>query len=167
MNYLYQFIVGLTSSALVVWLATVLALRRFYSEKWWEKRASALIEITDAVYQVKIFREYNDDLRDFRRCGPEDYPNFTELNETQYSEMSDASLKAKKAIEKFSQVGPLLITEKVSKLLKDYVKAEATADYDVHYRGWDTDEAEQHILELTRKLLVDLVAVSKKELKST
>lgn len=166
MNYIYQFIVGLASGALVVWLATFLALRRFYSEKWWEKRASALIEITDAVYQLKLSQEYYDDLKEFRRCGPEGYPSFTELNEKQLIDMSEASSKARKIIDKFSQVGPLLITEKVSKLLKDYVKAEAEADYDVHYRGWDTDEAEQHIFEMTKKLLVDLVAVSRKELKS-
>lgn len=166
MNYFYQLIVGLTSGAFVVWLTTALALRRFYSEKWWEKRASALIEITDAVYQLKVSQEYNDDLKDFRRCGPEDYPNFTQLNENQLHEMSEASSKARKTINKFSQVGPLLITEKVSKLLSDYVKAEAAADHDVHYRGWDTDEAEQHLLDLTRKLLMDLVAISRKELKS-
>jgi len=166
MNYFYQLIVTLTSGAFVVWLTTALALRRFYSEKWWEKRASALIEITDAVYQLKIYQEYHDDLKDFRRCEPEEYPNFIELDEKQLREMSEASFKARKTIDKFSQIGPLLITEKVSKLLRDYVKAEAAADHDVHYQGWDTDEAEQHILDLTRKLLMDLVAVSGKELKS-
>lgn len=166
MNYFYQLIVGLTSGAFVVWLTTALALRRFYSEKWWEKRASALIEITDAVYQLKISQEYHDDLKDFRRDGPEDYPNFTQLNDTQLLEMLEASSKARKTIDKFSQVGPLLITEKVSKLLSDYVKAVAAAEYDVFYRELDTDEAEQHTLDLTRKLLIDLVAVSRKELKS-
>lgn len=166
MNYVYQLLVTLISGAFVVWLTTTLALRRFYSEKWWEKRANAFIEITEAVYQLKIAQEYYDDLKDFRREGAEEYPSFVELNKQQILEMNEASSKARKIIKRYSQVGQLLITEKATNLLSVYVKAEAAADYDVHFRGWDTDEAEKHILDLTQNLLVDLVVVSRKELKS-
>ena len=166
MIYFYQFAIGIISSSFVVWLTTHLALKRFYNEKWWEKRASAFIEITEAVYHLKIDKEYHDDLKDFRREGAEEYPSFVELNGQQLSEMYEASSKARKIIKRYSQVGPLLITEKATKLLCDYVKAEDAVDFDVHFRGWDVDDAEKHILHLTQKLLEDLVAVSRKELKS-
>lgn len=165
MSYFYQLLIVLISGSFAAWLTTRLALRRFYNEKWWEKRANAFIEITDAVYQIKLAQEYNVELKVYGRLGPHEYPNFIVLNELQINEILGASKKANDIVKKFSQVGPLLVTERVSKLLSDYIKENYLADYDVHYKGWDYEEAEEHMLELTSKLLVDLVAASKRELK--
>ncbi|AER32340.1 hypothetical protein [Pantoea ananatis] len=165
MNYIYQLLIGLLSGSFAAWLTTFLALRRFYNEKWWEKRASAFIEITDAVYKIKTEYEYYCDRTEFRRA-PDEFPNFILLDETRMAEMQSESSKAMSVINKYSQVGPLLITQQVSNLLSNYLKAERKINNEVYFEGLDADEAEANLLEITSKLLLDLVLASKKELKS-
>lgn len=165
MNYLYQLAIGLLSGSFAAWLTTFLALRRFYNEKWWEKRATAFIEITDAIYHLKIEFEYYCDRREFDRA-PNEFPQFIKLDEEGIEQMRSASSKAMSVVTKFSQVGPLLITEEVSKLLNDYLAELSKITNEVYFRDWDGEEAENYQLEITSKLLKDLVEVSKKELKS-
>lgn len=165
MNYFYQLLIGLLSGSFAAWLTTHLALRRFYNEKWWEKRASAFIEITDAIYQIKIEYEYYCDRREFYR-EPNAFPSFEKLDEERLAQMKGASSKAMGIVTKYSQVGPLLITKEVSKLLNDYLAELRKITNDVFFRDWDDEEAENYQLEITSKLLKDLVEVSRKELKS-
>jgi len=165
MNYFYQLLIGLVSGSFAAWLTTFLALKRFYNEKWWEKRASAFIEITDAVYQLKNEFEYYCDRREYGKA-PNEFPNFELLDEERIAQMNSASFKAISVVKKFSQVGPLLITEEVSNLLIKYLNEMRKIDNDVYFRGLDEEEAESNQLDITTRLLADLVAVSKKELKS-
>lgn len=165
MNYFYQLLIGILSGSFAAWLTTHLALRRFYNEKWWEKRASAFIEITDAIYQIKIQFEYYCDQREFYR-EPNGFPNFEKLDEERLAQMKRASSKAMSIVTKYSQVGPLLITEEVSKLLNEYLAELRKITNEVYFRDWDGEEAENYQLEITSTLLKNLVEVSKKELKS-
>ncbi|WP_447868433.1 hypothetical protein [Rahnella aceris] len=165
MNYLYQLLIGIASGCVAAWVTTFFALKRFYSEKWWEKRAAAFIEITGAVYQLKILYEYHSELKDSLRDPDEDI-RFVELKPEQLEEMEKAANEANKLIAKYSQVGPLLLTERASDILRNYLKEVRVVDYDVHYRGWDTNEAEEHLLTMVQKLLEDLMQESRKELKA-
>lgn len=166
MNYLWQLFLGLASGAFGAWIATIFALKRFYSEKWWEKRAVAVIELTDSIYQMKALQEYNSDLRLYRREGPDEYPDFVELDESQVRELQLAALKAKNLITKYSHAGQLLIPESVSTLLRAYIKEERKVDHEVHYQGWDTEEAEEHLLSMTKTLFKKVLKISRKELKA-
>ena len=166
MNYIYQLVIGLASGAFGAWVATLFALKRFYSEKWWEKRAAAFIELTDAIYQRKTIQEYYSELREFQRDGPEEYPNFVKLTDEQLDSFELAANRAMILITKYSQVGPLLITETASKLLQDYLKEERKVDYEVHFKGLPTDEAEDHLLSMTQTLFENILTTSKKELKA-
>lgn len=166
MNYVYQLLIGLISGVFGAWMAMFFGLRRFYSEKWWEKRATTFIELTDGIYQLKILQEYNSELKLYRREGPEEYPEFVELNDEQLREMRLAAVRARSLIKKFSHVGQLLITDSASQLLRDYLHEEKRVDFDVHHRGWDTEEAEEHLLSMTTSLFENMLEISKKELKA-
>lgn len=166
MPYFAQLLIGLCSGGVAAWLTAQFALRRFYSEKWWEKRATAFIVLTDAVYQVKLFQEYWVALDEARKGGPEEYANFKELSSTEKNELIEKDKLAMGVITKFSQVGPLQITEKASKLLITYLQNVQKAQYNVDFRGWDTDEAHVHCLELVENLLRDLIIESRKSLKA-
>ncbi|ELX8344379.1 hypothetical protein [Enterobacter hormaechei] len=166
MNYLWQLLLALASGAFGAWIATVFALKRFYSEKWWEKRAVAVIELTDSIYQMKTLQEYYSDLRIYRREGPDEYPDFVELDEAQIRELQLAASKAKKLIIKYSHAGQLLIPESVSTLLRDFLKEERKVDHDVHFQGWDVEEAEEHLLSMSKKLFEKVLKISREELKA-
>ncbi|NBJ34412.1 hypothetical protein GE191_12040 [Serratia fonticola] len=166
MAYLAQLLIGLCTGGVAAWLTAQFALRRFYSEKWWEKRATAFIVLTDAVYQVQLAQEYWVLLDESRREGPEEYPNFKELDGPEKAELMEKEKLAMEVITKFSQVGPLQITEKASKLLISYLKDVQKAQYDVDFLGWETDEAQAHCLELVRTLLKDLIKESSESLKA-
>ena len=154
MNYFYQLLIGLLSGLFGAWIAMFFGLKRFYSEKWWEKRAAAFIE------------EYYSDLKSYRMEGPEDYPEFVELNDEQLREMKLSAVRARSLIKKYSHVGQLLITDSASKLLRDYLDEEKRVDYDVHFRGWDYGEAEEHLLSMTKRLFENMLKISRKELKA-
>lgn len=166
MNYLWQLLIGLASGAFGAWIATFFALKRFYSEKWWEKRAVAVIELTDSIYQMKTLQEYYSDLKFYQREGPDEYPDFVQLDEPQLRELQLTALKAKKLIIKYSHAGQLLIPESVSTLLRNYLKEERKVDHDVHYQGWDTEEAEDHLLSMTKMLFEKVLKISREELKA-
>lgn len=166
MNYLWQLLLALASGAFGAWIATVFALKRFYSEKWWEKRAVAVIELTDSIYQMKTLQEYYSDLRIYRREGPDEYPDFVELDEAQIRELQLAASKAKKLIIKYSHAGQLLIPESVSTLLRDFLNEERKVDHDVHFQGWDVEEAEEHLLSMSKKLFEKVLKISREELKA-
>ncbi|EPO5276217.1 hypothetical protein ACTM7X_16850 [Citrobacter braakii] len=166
MNYIYQLVISVVAGGLGAWIAMLFALKRFYSEKWWEKRAGALIELTNAIYQVKVLQDYYSDLKEYQRLGPDEYPNFIELSAEKLSKLQISAAEAKDLIVKYSNIGPLLVTESVSKLLTDYLKREDKVDYEVNFQGLDTDDAEEHLLSLTNKLLEDLVKESKSVLKA-
>ncbi|EPG6461406.1 hypothetical protein ACTM9O_13135 [Citrobacter freundii] len=166
MNYIYQLVISVVAGGLGAWIAMLFALKRFYSEKWWEKRAGALIELTNAIYQVKVLQDYYSDLKEYQRLGPDEYPNFIKLSAEKLSKLQISAAEAKDLIVKYSNIGPLLVTESVSKLLTDYLKREDKVDYEVNFQGLDTDDAEEHLLSLTNKLLEDLVKESKSVLKA-
>ncbi|EQB1507016.1 hypothetical protein ACYCE1_000712 [Enterobacter hormaechei] len=166
MNYLWQLLLALASGAFGAWIATFFALKRFYSEKWWEKRAVAVIELTDSIYQMKMLQEYYSDLRIYRREGPDEYPDFVELDEAQIRELQLAASKAKKLIVKYSHAGQLLIPESVSTLLRDFLKEERKVDHDVHFQSWDVEEAEEHLLSMSKKLFEKVLKISREELKA-
>ncbi len=166
MNYVYQLLIGLVSGLFGAWIAMFFGLRRFYSEKWWEKRAATFIELTDGIYQIKVLQEYYSELNLYKYEGPEEYPDFVELNDEQLREMKLSAARAKSLIKKYSHVGQLLITDSASELLRNYLDEEKRVDYDVHYRGWDTDDAEKHLLSMTNRLFENMLEISRKELKA-
>lgn len=166
MNYFYQLLIGLFSGAFAAWVTTYFALRRFYSEKWWEKRATAFVELTDAVYQCKLLQEYYSELRECRRHECDNAPNFVELSDHQLQEMQILVSNARQLMAKYSQVGPLLITEKATELLRSYFREEQKCEHDVHFRGWETDEAEEYLLKMTQQLFDNLIIESKHVLRA-
>ncbi|MGO1309090.1 MAG: hypothetical protein ACTMIX_05755 [Kluyvera intermedia] len=166
MNYFWQLFLALASGAFGAWIAMLFALKRFYSEKWWEKRAIAVIELTDSIYQMKTLQEYFSDLRLYRREGPVEYPDFVELDEPQVRELQLAASRGKNLIIKYSHAGQLLIPESISTLLRDYLKEERKVDHDVHFQGWDAEEAEEHLLSMSNTLFEKVLKISRKELKA-
>ena len=80
--------------------------------------------------------------------------------------MKLSAARAKSLIKKYSHVGQLLITDSASELLRNYLDEEKRVDYDVHYRGWDTDDAEKHLLSMTNRLFENMLEISRKELKA-
>lgn len=135
MSYIYQLVISVVAGGLGAWIAMLFALKRFYSEKWWEKRAAALIELTNAIYQIKVLQDYYSGLKEYQRSGSDECPNFFELSAEKLGKLQNSAYEAKELIIKYSNIGPLLVTESVSKLLTDYLKREDKVDYEVNFGG--------------------------------
>ncbi|MFH3442209.1 hypothetical protein ABK941_20535 [Enterobacter hormaechei] len=166
MSLFFQLIIGLVSGAFGAWVAANFALRRFYSEKWWEKRASAFIELTDAVYQLKTSFYYYCELREVQHNGPDDSPNFVQLNAEQQEEMDAGNFQAYKIIKKYSQSGLLLLTPKATQLLQDFLKEELKINNDVNYKGMEYYEAEELFYDNANNLFNELIKESREVLKA-
>ncbi|MEQ4468528.1 hypothetical protein [Enterobacter asburiae] len=166
MSLFFQLIMGIVSGAFGAWIAANFALRRFYSEKWWEKRAAAFIELTDAVYQLKSSYYYYCELREVQNNGPDYSPDFFKLNAEQQEEMNAGNFQASKLIKKYSQSGLLLLTPKSTQLLRDFLKEELRINADVNDNGMEYSEAEELLYGNANNLFDELIKESREVLKA-
>ncbi|SRR6266404_1146243 len=63
LNLVTQLPIALVAAFLAAWFA----LRRFQSERWWERRVSAYTSIIDALHQMST--SFNDDIKEERRTS--------------------------------------------------------------------------------------------------
>jgi len=62
---------GLLTAVAASIITVRLSLRRFYSERWWEKKAAAYTEIIDSLYSMKTYIEGLRDAEEFGRELPQ------------------------------------------------------------------------------------------------
>ena len=67
-----QIAVGGITAVIASYLTVWLSLRRFYSEKWWEKKAEAYSTTLDALHYMKRFFDENLNAQMMHRGLPED-----------------------------------------------------------------------------------------------
>ena len=53
------FVTGIVVAVLTAFLTVRLALKRFYSEKWWERKAEAYGAILEALHHVRNYTDHN------------------------------------------------------------------------------------------------------------
>ena len=96
-----QWSIQLVSSAIVAIIVVRLSLRKFYSQKWWEKQAEVYSEILEALSDLQIS---NDD--DYRRwSGESDEPK----GKTQKERHKEANER----IRKISTIGVFIVSQEV------------------------------------------------------
>ncbi len=96
--------------AIIVSLISVnLALRRFYSEKWWERKAEAYSRIVEELYHVKnsldTYISYFEQGR--------------EVPEEKKAALQQRSAEAYKEIYKAESIGAFIISDEVAQALSD------------------------------------------------
>jgi hypothetical protein len=100
--------VGLLSSVLAAFLSARWAVRRAFAERWWERKERAYTDIIEALYDL---------VRYSLLCADESQSQGTEhpKREEFSQRYSDAYWK----IQKMTDIGPFVISDAASKILKN------------------------------------------------
>lgn len=103
-------------------LTVQLSLRRFYSERWWERKADAYTDIIEALHaKLEFLDSYFSVMYDGER-----------LSETDVVRLRAANKEADQKINKLIRIGTFVISKEVATLLEYYQAAQAKLKREVY-----------------------------------
>ena len=102
-----DFLIKITPGIVAAFVASRLAVNKFYKEKSWERREKAYAEIINALYNlIKYFRVHK-----------EDYGQGTGLSENKEAELYADYISAASSLSKATDIGSFYISEAANKVL--------------------------------------------------
>jgi hypothetical protein len=124
-----QLLVALVPGLLIAILASIitvrLSLRRFYSERWWERKAQAYTELIDGLYRIKLNAEKFLDHRESGRS----------IARERAEETARMSRQGREAIDRATAVGAFVISKEAVGHL-----AQFRAECQITDRQWQKDD---------------------------
>ena len=124
-EFLTNMFVAVTVGIVTALATAHFALRKFRSEKWWERRADAYASIIEALHHVK--RGFESDLRDMEmRRPPRESPHAKALEQ----KTRDASDELLKAVDMSSFLLADEAAEALAELMRGYRKAEEDGTFE-------------------------------------
>lgn len=117
-QFVWPIVSGLLVAVVTSFLTARLAFRRFYSERWWERKAEAYTALIEALYQIL---DYPSSLLD-EELGER------EVSEDRKEELSAQSERANRAVTKAMIVGALVLSPRTVEILKEFRKGKYRAD---------------------------------------
>lgn len=150
MEIFLKIISGVAIAGLSSLITVHLSMRRFRTEKWWEKKAEAYSNILGAIHDAKVFAEENLEAMHKGR----------EISEEEDRELRHKSKMAESEIDRAMDVGAFYLSQEALDCLKKYKKesSEAGKDHD-----WTLYLIED--LGATDKCLKSMIEVARNDLK--
>lgn len=154
-------IAGICTGIAVAYFTAKYALKRFYREKWWEKRVAAFLELTGHVYTVKRSTEYWSAYEESKR---DQDGSFQKLSEEEENALSVENKQAMREITRISHLATLTLSQGAAEKLEVYLREQAKI-----YPSWwedeiDAGEAHEKELGLINTLLTGLLDEARSEL---
>lgn len=108
-DFLLKALPGIVSAIIASYLAANWSLRKFYSEKWWERKERAYTEIIDALY----------DLLQYCEIQKEDYGRGTGYSDVKVKELEERYSQAFWKIKKATDIGAFVVSSEAESILKE------------------------------------------------
>jgi hypothetical protein len=151
-EFLVKALPGIISAIVASYLAARWSLRRFYSEKWWERKENAYAEIIDALYDILQYCEIQ----------KEDYGGGTGYSENKIKELAERYSQAFWKIKKATDIGAFVVSLEAENILKE-LHNRPRLEWDKN-PPWDIYEQDYKYY---RDALTRIVDVAKRDLKAT
>jgi len=142
---------GIVTAILASYLAAKWSLRKFYSEKWWQRKEKAYTEIIDALY----------DLIQYCAIRKEDYGGGTGYSGDKDKEFAERYSQAFWKIKKATDIGAFVVSSKAANILKE-LRDKPKLEWDKN-PSWDIYHQDY---EYYKDALNKIVQVAKKDLKA-
>lgn len=144
-------LVGVIIAAASAWITVRLSLKRFRSERWWDRKVEAYERVIEALHHSKAFSDAHLNASHEGR----------ELSEERDKDLRKRSAQAHIEIEKATDMGAFLLSdeahERLKKYRKDTTEASDTPHWEVYLQG---------DLVATESCLADLIKIAKKDLRA-
>ena len=108
-EFLLKIFPGIITAIFASYLAAKWSLKKFYSEKWWERKERAYAEIIDALY----------DLVQYCEIKKEDYGQGTGYSEKKETEFRERYDQAYWKIKKATDIGTFVVSPKAESILME------------------------------------------------
>jgi len=142
---------GIVIAAVSSWITVQLSLKRFRSERWWERKVLAYEKIIGALHDSKAFADKH----------LEAEYNGRKISEEKDKELRARSKVAHEEIEKAIDIGSFLLSDEALSKLKQYQKdMEKASDTQMWFEYLEGD------LAATSNCLKDLIQIAKKDLRA-
>jgi hypothetical protein len=142
---------GIVIAAVSSWITVQLSLRRFRSERWWERKVQAYEKLIGAFHGSKAF---SDKYLEAEYSG-------RKISEEKDKELRARSKVALEQIEKAIDTGSFLLSDEALSRLNQYQKdMEKASDTQSWFEYLDAD------LAATGNCLKDLIQIAKRDLKA-
>ncbi|MCP2005267.1 UNVERIFIED_ORG: hypothetical protein J2Y78_003807 [Buttiauxella agrestis ATCC 33320] len=144
-------------------LATWFSSNRFYKEKWWEKRLQSFTDLIEIAYRVKMVDDYSLECQYLNKGegshGFNQHPK--DVADALYAEY----WRDIQDIERISQLAEFTLTPKAAKILNDFLAKRKQIRSDFHEEAMSSEDCEEEDYKASKKLLEELVAEAKGNLK--
>jgi len=146
---------GLIVAVVTSFITVRLSLRRFYSERWWEREADAYTDIIEALHaKLEFLDAYFSMMYDGEN-----------LSEADLDRLRSANKEADQKINKLIRIGTFVISEEVEMIFQRYRLARARMKQGVYED--DEDERFRREHELVSNYLEDVRDAAMRDLKVT
>ena len=108
-EFLLKILPGIIIAIFASYLAAKWSLKKFYSEKWWERKEIAYAEIIDALYDLIQYCEIQKD----------DYGQGTGYSEERENEFRERYNQAYWKIKKVTDIGAFVVSNKAQSILME------------------------------------------------
>ncbi|HCM1951991.1 TPA: hypothetical protein N3A08_005081 [Salmonella enterica subsp. salamae serovar 9,46:z4,z24:z39:z42] len=153
---------GAITGLVVAFFTARYALARFYKEKWWEKKLTAFLEVTEYIYKIKRAEDYW-----FAQAESMQYQDetFQALSKEEEEDLRSEYVKGMKELTRISHLSSFTLSKKTSQILGGYI-----VEHDKIYPSWwqdeiDSFEASERSQILINTLLESILVEAKRELK--
>lgn len=148
-EFLVKILPGIFTAILASYLAAKWSLKKFYSEKWWERKEHAYVEIIGTLY----------DLIQYCEIKQEDYGQGTGYSEEKETEFRKRYNQAYWKMKKATDIGAFVISPQAETILKE-LRDRPRLEWNEN-PPWEIYEQEY---EYHRKALDKIVQVAKDDL---
>lgn len=148
-DIVWQILTGIIIAIASAWITVQLSLRRFRTERWWERKVESYTNIIEALHNSKAFASYH-----LKIAGREIPDERDEDLRSRTREANDEILKA-------TDVGAFILSEKALTRLRKYKNEEEEASELGDWYGYLVAD-----LEATEECLKDFIEIAKKDLKT-
>lgn len=151
MEIVLHIISAVVIAGLSSWITVLLSLRKFRTEKWWEKKVEAYSNLLGAIHDEKAFAEENLFATKQNR----------EISEAEDKELREKSKKSGAEIYRAMDVGAFYLSEQAIERLMKYKKESSEAGKDDN--SWVSYLIED--LEATNSCLKSMIEIARNDLK--
>ncbi|MBI1955267.1 MAG: hypothetical protein HYS38_02635 [Acidobacteria bacterium] len=108
-EFLVQASLGILSAIVAAYLTAKWSLKKFYSEKWWEHKERAYVEIIEALYDILQYCEIKQ----------EDYGGGAGYSEEKMKELEERYSRAYWKLKKATDIGAFVVSPEAEIILKE------------------------------------------------
>ena len=149
LDIIKSLLIGVGVSGITAWITVKLALRRFYTKKWWERREQAYFEIIGSLAKMRICYDKWED----------EQLRYKEIRAEARKKINEEYANAKRVIENAVAVGSFIVSEEAAQVLGSFLKELQKKDIQ---GNWPND-LDRHHSEVIR-CIASLTEIANREL---